>query len=771
MANTTNTAKFVVDNSQALSALSALTDKVGKTGEAFGKLKGAIAGLAIASFVADAYSSANALSDMAKAAGVSTQALLGFRDAVKSNGGEAQAAVDSMGKFSQAIEGAASGSLDLQDKFLQLGISLSDLRTMSEEQLLSKVIQELGKGEGNAQKMALAISFFGKSFKSVDFQGVANDIKKTTEAAGGAAAGFDSAGQAQQNFQGAISKLQTELLKALDPISKLAIKILDMSEAVSSFIKIAVQIGLVIASFTLFGKAIMAIRGFIAMVVVGFSDMLAVGSGIINIFRNLGPIAERLFSGGVITAFKTAGELFKHFGVWAYEAIPGLAALGGAIAILYENALKPLAMWLGKVTGLVKDNSDANDEAAKAAAKAAAEKAEAEKKAAREIQDALQKQIAAIRQASEEFSKQNAKIIDNINLENSLIGKTKEYQDVTKAQEEIFRRAADEADKLRDAKDKLSDQEKRRGLGAEYDKQIAKINELAQADAKRVAGVVENTQRIEMADKLRLFGIQNQIDKENQLQTVQDNIAKSTMTEIEKKYYDIERAATASAKAAIQAEEARIGRKLTADEAAAYYKKAKEGTDALIASEKQLYDESRKFSTGWKNAFQQYADDANNAAKYAERIFQTTFKGIEDLIVNFAKTGKFEMKNFVNSILEELLRSNLRQTMAQIFTMGSAGGAAGGGGLWSGFKSLLGFANGGVIPTNGPVLVGERGPELLTGAAGRGVVPNDQLGGQTVINYNISAVDAMSFKQMISRDPQFLYAVSEQGRRSLPGGR
>jgi lambda family phage tail tape measure protein len=178
-----------------------------------------------------------------------------------------------------------------------------------------------------------------------------------------------------------------------------------------------------------------------------------------------------------------------------------------------------------------------------------------------------------------------------------------------------------------------------------------------------------------------------------------------------------------------------------------------------------VYEQQRSFSEGWKKSFQEYADDATNAARQAQNIFQKTTKGMEDSIVNFAKTGKFEFKGFLNSILEELLRSQVRQLIAQIF--GGVGG--GGGGSRSVIGSLLGFANGGIIPTNNPVLVGERGPELLTGAAGSRVIPNEALGGSVI--YNINAVDAMSFKEMIARDPAFLYAVTEQGRRKLPGGR
>ena len=193
------------------------------------------------------------------------------------------------------------------------------------------------------------------------------------------------------------------------------------------------------------------------------------------------------------------------------------------------------------------------------------------------------------------------------------------------------------------------------------------------------------------------------------------------------------------------------------------------------AQAEAVYKEQREFATGWKKAFEEYADDATNAAKAAERIFEKTTKGMEDAIVGFAKTGKFEFKSFMNSILEELLRSQVRQLIAQIFSIGGTGSIGGGGGSTGFFGSigkLLGFANGGMIPTNSPVLVGERGPELLSGAAGRVVTPNEQLGfGTTNVVYNISAVDARSFKELVASDPSFIFAVTEQGRRTIPSSR
>lgn len=183
------------------------------------------------------------------------------------------------------------------------------------------------------------------------------------------------------------------------------------------------------------------------------------------------------------------------------------------------------------------------------------------------------------------------------------------------------------------------------------------------------------------------------------------------------------------------------------------------------------YKLTQDFQKGWQRAFNQYREDAFNSFEAAGRIFQKVTSGMEDAIVDFAKTGKFEFRSFLNSVLEEILRSQIRQLLAQTFNIGGARGSSGGG-LLGGIGRLLGFANGGIIPTNNPVIVGERGPEIISGAAGRNVTPNSQLGlGTTNVVYNISAVDARSFKEMVAADPSFLYAVTEQGRRSLPASR
>jgi hypothetical protein len=339
-------------------------------------------------------------------------------------------------------------------------------------------------------------------------------------------------------------------------------------------------------------------------------------------------------------------------------------------------------------------------------------------------------------------------------------------------------------------------------------------------------------------------------------------MAKMSMTEIEKKYYDIEAAArnAALAKIASLNEENRANGRalLTEEEKLQVMKAANVETNRLKTLTRQNYEASRTFSAGWNKAMREYVENAGNAATRAENLFRTATQGMEEAIVNFAKTGKFEWRNFVQMMLEELLRAQIQQVFAQLMgtmtgTMRGAqgsmlGGGIGGGdsGLFSGLGSVLGglfggggginpstnpmvigggiggggigdtfgnilgnitgglggivsgigsgigsvvkgigssigsvvsgignffggfFADGGYLPAGKFGIVGERGPEAISGPAN--ITPLG-LGGTTNVTYNINAVDAASFKQLVAQDPGFIYAVTQQGARSVNGTR
>lgn len=186
---------------------------------------------------------------------------------------------------------------------------------------------------------------------------------------------------------------------------------------------------------------------------------------------------------------------------------------------------------------------------------------------------------------------------------------------------------------------------------------------------------------------------------------------------------------------------------------------------AAKAAEEATANQQKSFAEGWSDAFDAYSKEANDAGKAAERLFSKSTKGMEDAIVGFAKTGKFEFKSLVSTILEELLRSQIRQLIASTF--GGFGGGSGG----SGGNSLFGgfFASGGYLPAGKIGVVGEQGPELINGPAN--ISPINGLGGTNNVTYNINAVDALSFRQMVARDPGFIHAVAQKGGAAAPMGR
>jgi len=116
------------------------------------------------------------------------------------------------------------------------------------------------------------------------------------------------------------------------------------------------------------------------------------------------------------------------------------------------------------------------------------------------------------------------------------------------------------------------------------------------------------------------------------------------------------------------------------------------------------------------------------------------------------------------------LTSSISSSLGGVFDIFKGGGGSSRGGNF--FENLIDdffggfFANGGTLPRGQFGVVGERGPELVTGPAQ--ITPLDGLGGAQYVTYNINAVDARSFKDLLARDPSYIHALAQQGGRREP---
>ena len=294
----------------------------------------------------------------------------------------------------------------------------------------------------------------------------------------------------------------------------------------------------------------------------------------------------------------------------------------------------------------------------------------------------LQKGVAA-------YMDTNAAVVERLRLDGELIGLTEQQRAVKQALFDVESKNQTELTRLQELYAQKSQSSKQEDLRLLPDIQKAMESVRGSLEGQKKAVeelIVANAARVEQENQLKALADYTssiQLSNAKALRDLQHEMATSTMSAVEKKYADIARAADESARAEIAKENSRRKQlgliQMTTDEEAKYYSASKKGLAELQTATKKHFEQSRTWSAGWNKAWREYADDATNAAKSAENIFRKTTQGIEDAIVNAAKTGKFEWKGMLSDIAEEILRSGIRKSITGLFE-----------GLGSGSDSLLG---------------------------------------------------------------------------------
>ena len=190
----------------------------------------------------------------------------------------------------------------------------------------------------------------------------------------------------------------------------------------------------------------------------------------------------------------------------------------------------------------------------------------------------------------------------------------------------------------------------------------------------------------------------------------------------------------------------------------------------VTEAERKKNETLRSFGEGLADAQREATRRLYDDAQIAKEMFNMTMNGFSDSILKFVETGKLSFKDLFKSLMAELIKLQAQRLFMSLFGDGTAGSKGGiVGSIFSGiFKKR---AVGGPVMAGTPYIVGERGAELFVPSGPGTVVANGRFGGGggvTQVNYNINAVDALSFKQLVARDPEFIYSVSQAGARRLP---
>jgi lambda family phage tail tape measure protein len=123
---------------------------------------------------------------------------------------------------------------------------------------------------------------------------------------------------------------------------------------------------------------------------------------------------------------------------------------------------------------------------------------------------------------------------------------------------------------------------------------------------------------------------------------------------------------------------------------ATYARAVEDANDRALRSSQAWTDGATRF-------LRDYVAESKDAATATERAFANAFSGAEDSLVGFISTGKLEFRSLADSILADLARTTVRQTITAPLAGALQGAFAGGG--------LLGlFHEGGIVGERPPVV-------------------------------------------------------------------
>ena len=231
------------------------------------------------------------------------------------------------------------------------------------------------------------------------------------------------------------------------------------------------------------------------------------------------------------------------------------------------------------------------------------------------------------------------------------------------------------------------------------------------------------------------------------------------------------------------------GTKLTADTQQRLRDEAVKSTAVMVKAIEARWDAERSWETGVTKALNNYIDTVTNAAAQSERLFTNAFKGMEDALVSFVQTGKLDFKSLANSIIADLIRIQIQNSIMKPLAQATSGMSLSGMFSSAGnFLSGLFKADGGPVAGGQPYIVGEQGPEWFVPNGAGTIVPNGKSPSTPVgsdsstataqapinINFSVRAMDARSFQSAMVQNKAVVVGIVNQalnmrGRYGITG--
>ena len=154
-----------------------------------------VAGTALSAVGVTALKYADQINDVAKANEVAVETVLELSTALTLNGGEAENVGKLFSSLANKLDEAGTGNKKAEETFAKLGVSISDIKKLSPDELFRKTLNSIAQIENPMTRNAMAMELFGKAIKGTDIKGMNADLENSKGVFEGTAESFKKIGE------------------------------------------------------------------------------------------------------------------------------------------------------------------------------------------------------------------------------------------------------------------------------------------------------------------------------------------------------------------------------------------------------------------------------------------------------------------------------------------------------------------------------------------------------------------------------------------------
>ena len=422
-----------------------------KLSEFVDKAKPAILGVtaAMVALTAKTVAYADEVTDVADANDLAISTTMALGTALAVSGGKAENAGKMLSAFSSKIDNAAQGNEGAQKTFERLGISISDIASSTNEQLLDKVVQKLASMKDPITRNALAMEAFSKAGKGIVWEQFVQQLEAGRKKYEESAVGIRAMADAADNLQVIMKSLMGEVAKGVGEDLKLVVDYLQqMSDKTKGV-----------------GDVFRTV----------FETVVSLGADIAFVFGRIAGVFDR-FSLGIMASGEEVSAFWKKYNEES------------------ETARENLDRFQRKLL----DNSPNADADAQAGGFYGGTKSGAGNQ---RIIEATQKNKEMLRVAkllSEEYRQQQAIQLQQLAISDQMLGMTQNEIAVQQAINAVIKSTQSSVEAIEKRREDATGRGGSPEVIAEYDKQIAKIYELQDTFIEMSKNVAQATVATQM---------------------------------------------------------------------------------------------------------------------------------------------------------------------------------------------------------------------------------------------------------------------------------